>query len=320
MPTSIEVHLSDDYMARTLRVDVAEGLADQPKSIPPRWFYDARGSELFERITELDEYYPTRTERAILAANASEIASLSGVRTMIELGSGSSAKTRLLLDACRPTLREFVPLDVSESAVRDALGKLAAEYPDLALRGVIGDFTAHVDRVGGASPRLVVFLGSTIGNFNADERASLLRAIRSELDTGDWLLLGTDLVKSPSVLVPAYDDARGVTAEFNKNVLHVVNSSLGADFDVSAFEHVAVWDAGHEWIEMRLRALRPMRVRVSSLDTEVSLADGEEIRTEISAKFRPSGVRQALSAAGFDVARFYTDADSYFGVTLARAV
>lgn len=320
MGADIEVHLSADHLARTLRADVVKGLSDQPKWLPPRWFYDARGSELFERITELDEYYPTRTEHAILAAHAAEIASLSQARTMIELGSGSSVKTRLLLDACAPTLREFVPLDVSESAVRDALDKLAAEYPDLALRGVVGDFTEHVDRVGGVGPRLVVFLGSTIGNFTASERTALLRAVRSELDTGDRLVLGTDLVKSPSVLVPAYDDADGVTAEFNRNVLRVINTSLGADFDVDAFEHVAVWDAEREWIEMRLRATRPMRVTVSDVDIVVELAAGEEIRTEISAKFRPDGVRAMLQAAGFAVERFFTDADGYFGVSIARAV
>ncbi|MFC4017018.1 L-histidine N(alpha)-methyltransferase [Micromonospora sp. GCM10011542] len=316
----LEIYLEEQDLERGLREDVRAGLSADPKWLPPKWFYDARGSELFEEITRLPEYYPTRAERAVLAERAPEIAALTGAKTLIELGSGSSEKTRLLLDAFtrRGGLGTFVPLDVSVSALRGSTAQIAADYPGLRVRGIVGDFTHQLDRLPTGGRRLVVFLGGTIGNLLPAERADFLADMRAALESGDWLLLGTDLVKDPSVIVPAYDDAAGVTAEFNRNVLRVINRELGADFDPEAFTHVARWDPQREWLEMRLRAERAMRVRV--LDLNVQFAVGEELRTEVSAKFRPEGVAAELAAAGFDAEEFWTDPDGLFGVTLARAV
>ncbi|GAB3809008.1 L-histidine N(alpha)-methyltransferase [Micromonospora zhanjiangensis] len=315
----LEIYLEEREVARGLRHDVRVGLTAHPKWLPPKWFYDARGSELFEEITRLPEYYPTRAERAVLAARADEIAATSGAKTLIELGSGSSEKTRLLLDAFarRGDLGTFVPLDVSVSALRQSTAEIAADYPALRVRGIVGDFTRQLDRLPTGGRRLVVFLGGTIGNLAPDERAGFLAAMRAALEPGDWLLIGTDLVKDPAVLVPAYDDEAGVTAEFNRNVLRVINRELGADFDPEAFRHVAIWDAEREWIEMRLRATRPMRVRV--LDLVVDFAEGEELRTEISAKFRRAGIEAELGAAGFVTRHLWTDDDGLFAVTLAQA-
>ena len=315
----LEIHLEERDLDRGLREDVRVGLAATPKWLPPKWFYDARGSELFEEITRLPEYYPTRAERAVLAAHADDVATLTDAKTLIELGSGSSEKTRLLLDAFtrHGDLGTFVPLDVSVSALRSSTEQIAAAYPGLRVRGIVGDFTRHLDRLPTGGRRLVAFLGGTIGNLLPVERSGFLTAMRAALETGDWLLIGTDLVKDPAVIVPAYDDAAGVTAEFNRNVLRVINRELGADFDVDAFRHVAVWDPEREWIEMRLRAERPATVRV--LDTDVVFAAGEELRTEVSAKFRPEGIAAELTAAGFDRRAFWTDPDGLFGVSLARA-
>ncbi|GGM07394.1 histidine N-alpha-methyltransferase [Micromonospora yangpuensis] len=295
------------------------GLTASPKWLPPKWFYDARGSELFEEITRLPEYYPTRAERTVLQRRAAEIAGLTGAKTLIELGSGSSEKTRLLLDAFtrRGGLGTFVPLDVSVSALRQSTEQIATDYPGLRVRGIVGDFTRHLDRMPTGGRRLVVFLGGTIGNLLPAERAAFLAATRAGLEAGDWLLIGTDLVKDPQVVVPAYDDAAGVTAEFNRNVLRVLNRELGADFEPEAFDHVALWDAEREWIEMRLRARRAMRVRV--LDLSVDFAAGEELRTEVSAKFRPAGIAAELTGAGFAAEQHWTDPEGLFGVTLARA-
>ncbi|MER7441150.1 L-histidine N(alpha)-methyltransferase [Micromonospora avicenniae] len=318
----LEIHLEEQDLARGLREDVRVGLTAEPKRLPPKWFYDARGSELFEEITRLPEYYPTRAERVVLAARAPAIAELTAAKTLIELGSGSSEKTRLLLDALtdRGGLGTFVPLDVSASALRGSTARIASDYPGLRVRGIVGDFTRHLDRLPAGGRRLVLFLGGTIGNLLPAERAAFLAGMRAALESGDWLLIGTDLVKDPSIIVPAYDDAAGVTAEFNRNVLRVINRELGADFDPSAFTHVVRWDATHEWIEMRLRADRPMRVRIPDLDLEVAFAEGEELRTEVSAKFRREGLAAELSAAGFAGRTFWTDPDELFGVTLARAV
>ncbi|WP_433528725.1 L-histidine N(alpha)-methyltransferase [Micromonospora sp. CA-263727] len=315
----LEIHLDDQDIGRSLRRDVRVGLTAGAKWLPPRWFYDARGSELFDEITRLPEYYPTRAERTVLAERAAEIAGLTGAKTLIELGSGSSEKTRLLLDAFtrRGGLGTFVPLDVSVSALRGSTAAVAADYPGLRVRGIVGDFTRDLDRLPTGGRRLVVFLGGTIGNLLPAERADFLARMRAALEVGDWLLVGTDLVKDPAVIVPAYDDAAGVTAEFNRNVLRVLNRELGTDFDPEAFTHVALWDPDREWIEMRLRAERPMRVRV--LDLDVTFAAGEELRTEVSAKFRPEGVAAELAAAGLRAERFWTDPDGLFGVTLARA-
>ncbi|HJP80391.1 MAG TPA: L-histidine N(alpha)-methyltransferase [Pseudonocardiaceae bacterium] len=325
MPDSditIDNHLSADHLDGALRSDVLAGLTAEPKTLPPKWFYDARGSELFEQITALDEYYPTRAEREILATYAAEIAETTGARSLVELGSGSSEKTRLLLTALREhgTLDTFVPLDVSGTALRESAAAIAADYPGLAVHGVLGDFTEHLDLLPGSAPRVVAFLGGTIGNLVPAERAKFLAGVRSVLNAGEWLLLGTDLVKDPDTLVRAYDDAAGVTAEFNRNVLRVLNRELDADFDVDAFAHVARWDTEREWIEMRLRATRAMRVHVAGLDLTVDFADGEEMRTEVSAKFRRDGVRSELADSGFELVSWLTDAQGRFALSLARAV
>ncbi|MET8704117.1 L-histidine N(alpha)-methyltransferase [Kitasatospora sp. NPDC004723] len=312
--------LPADHFSTALRHDVRTGLTAEPKTLPPKWFYDARGSELFEEITRLPEYYPTRAERAILTARAGEIAAATRARTLVELGSGSSEKTRLLLDALRDlgTLEAYVPVDVSESALTAAGEALATEYPDLAVHGVLADFTARLGLPPVGGPRLVAFLGGTLGNLLPPERAVFLRGLRAALDPGDFLLLGTDLVKDPAVLVAAYDDAAGVTAEFNRNVLAVLNRELGADFEPEAFAHVARWDAEQEWIEMRLRSLVSQTVKIPALDLPVHFAEGEEVRTEVSAKFRRERVAEELSAAGLELAAWWTDEPGRFGLSLAR--
>jgi L-histidine N-alpha-methyltransferase len=317
----LEIYLDEHDLERSLRADVTAGLTATPKWLPPRWFYDARGSELFDEITRLPEYYPTRSERAILTERAAEIAELTGAKTLVELGSGSSEKTRLLLDAltAHGTLSTFIPLDVSATALGDAVGKLGADYPELAVRGIVGDLTRHLGVIPDSDARMVAFLGGTIGNLVPAERAVFLSDLRAALDQGEYLLLGTDLVKDPAILVPAYDDAAGVTAEFNRNVLRVVNRDLHAGFDVEAFDHVAIWDAEREWIEMRLRARTAMRVPIRDLGLTVSFAAGEELRTEVSAKFRHDGVRRELAAAGFTLQNWWTDPAGLFAVALARA-
>jgi L-histidine N-alpha-methyltransferase len=318
--TTVEHRLPPDYRVASLRADVLAGLAATPKSLPPKWFYDAQGSALFEKITQLPEYYPTRAERSILRAVSAEIASSSGAHILVELGSGSSEKTRLLLDALRGAgrLREYVPVDVSESALVLAGDALAAEYPGLEVHAVASDFEQHLGLpAAGAGPRLVAFLGSTIGNMVPAQRAAFLRRVRDQLRPGDTFLLGTDLVKDPALLVAAYDDSAGVTAAFNKNVLAVLNAELGADFDLDAFDHVAAWDSEHEWIEMRLRSASAQTVRVRDLGLTVSFAAGEEMRTEVSAKFRRSGVAAELAAAGFALRSWWTDEAGQFGLSLS---
>ncbi|HVV10625.1 L-histidine N(alpha)-methyltransferase [Amycolatopsis sp.] len=317
----LDVHRDPDGITEALVMDVRSGLTAAQKWLPPKWFYDARGSELFEEITALPEYYPTRAEREVLQRESAEIARVTGARTLVELGSGSSEKTRLLLDGLRGhgTLREFVPLDVSETALAEAVEAIRADYPGLEVRGVVGDFTEHLGLLPGEPPRLVVFLGGTIGNFLPAERAKFLRSVRDVLAEGEWLLLGTDLVKDPVVLERAYDDAAGVTAAFNRNVLRVINERLGADFDLTKFVHESYWDAGNEWIEMRLRALEDMTVRIPAANLAVRFTAGEHIRTEVSAKFRPAGVSSELAEAGFELERWWTDSAARFGVSLARA-
>lgn len=310
--------LPEDATEAALRADVLHGLTRTPKTLPPKWFYDAHGSELFDRITELPEYYPTRAEREILLARAGEIAAATGARTLVELGSGSSEKTRHLLDAL-PELQTYVPVDVSESALRQAGEALIAERPGLGVHALIADFTAGLALPGTPGPRLVAFLGGTIGNLLPRERAAFLSSVRALLSPGDALLLGTDLVKEASVLVPAYDDAAGVTAAFNKNVLSVVNRELGADFDPGAFEHVALWDSANEWIEMRLRSLADQTVKIPALGLVVDFAWGEEMRTEVSAKFRKEGVSAELAAAGLEPTRWWTDERGRFALSLSVA-
>jgi L-histidine N-alpha-methyltransferase len=318
----LAVYLDDEDQAEQLRADARTGLTASPKWLPPKWFYDSRGSALFEEITRLPEYYPTRAEREILVARAAEIAALTGAGTLVELGSGSSEKTRLLLDALRGqgSLASFVPLDVSAAALAEAVAVLAGDYPELRIQGVVGDFNRHLKLLPANDARLVAFLGGTIGNLVPVDRAEFLAELRSTLEPGEWLLLGADLVKDPAVLVPAYDDAAGVTAEFNRNVLRVLNRELGADFVVDGFAHVALWDPVQEWIEMRLRARWPMTVHVPVLDLTVAFTTGEELRTEISAKFRQDGLTEELAAAGFAVRRWWTDAAGRFSLSLSEAV
>jgi L-histidine Nalpha-methyltransferase len=317
-PFALTRALPPDATAASLRADVADGLTRNPKQLPPKWFYDARGSELFERITRLPEYYPTRAEREILLARAAEIAAATGARTLIELGSGSSEKTRHLIDAL-PGLRAYVPVDVSESALTGAGRALLADHPRLAVHALVADFQAGIDLSGEVpGPRLLAFLGGTVGNLLPAERARFHARVAALLSPGDALLLGTDLVKDEAVLVAAYDDAQGVTAEFNKNVLAVLDRELGADFDPADFDHVALWDAREEWIEMRLRARTDLTAKITALDLTVPFAAGEEMRTEVSAKFRREGVRDELAAAGLAVRRWWTDRAGRFALTLAE--
>ncbi|MFG2616382.1 L-histidine N(alpha)-methyltransferase [Streptomyces sp. NPDC048507] len=311
---TLDEHAAD----AALRTDVLSGLTRSPKELPPKWFYDARGSELFEEITRLPEYYPTRAEREILLERAQEIAAVTGARTLVELGSGSSEKTRHLIEAL-PALETYVPVDVSESALTGAAEALLAEHPGLRVHALLADFTRPLRLPQSAGPRLVVFLGGTIGNLLPPERALFLASVRAMLSPGDALLMGTDLVKDEGVLVAAYDDARGVTAEFNKNVLAVIDRELGADFHTADFTHVAVWNREHEWIEMRLRATRAVTVKVRALDLAVPFEEGEEILTEISAKFRQEGVRRELAGAGLELSHWWTDAEGRFALSLSVA-
>ncbi|MBT1090166.1 MULTISPECIES: L-histidine N(alpha)-methyltransferase [Streptomyces] len=317
-PFLLTRNLPEDATDAALRADVLKGLTGTPKTLPPKWFYDAQGSELFEKITELPEYYPTRAEREILVDRAGEIAAATGARTLVELGSGSSEKTRFLLDALTG-LHTYVPVDVSESALTQAGQALVEERPGLDVHALIADFTGGMALPDTPGPRLVAFLGGTIGNLLPAERAGFLASVRALLSPGDALLLGTDLVKDEQVLVEAYDDAAGVTAAFNKNVLTVIDRELGADFDPGAFEHVAVWDRDNEWIEMRLRSRTAQTVKVPALDLAVHFAAGEEMRTEVSAKFRRDGVRAELSAAGLELAHWWTDGQGRFALSLSVA-
>ncbi|MFE7231610.1 L-histidine N(alpha)-methyltransferase [Streptomyces sp. NPDC057596] len=310
--------LPEDAMAAALRADVQNGLTSDPKTLPPKWFYDARGSELFEQITELPEYYPTRAEREILAGRAAEIAAALPARTLVELGSGSSEKTRHLIEAL-PRLHTYIPVDVSDTALEQAGRALVAERPGLNVHALIADFTAALALPHSPAPRLLAFLGGTIGNLLPGERAEFLASVRALLSPGDALLLGTDLVKAEDVLVRAYDDAAGVTAAFNKNVLSVVNRELGADFEPDAFDHVALWDATNEWIEMRLRSRTAQTVKVPALDLAVHFAAGEELRTEVSAKFRKDRVSAELAAAGLELERWWTDGEERFALSLSVA-
>jgi L-histidine N-alpha-methyltransferase len=318
--TTIDRYLTPEDLAASLRTDVRAGLTSTPKVLPPKYFYDGRGSELFEDITRLPEYYQTRAEATILSEHAADIADLTKARSLVELGSGSSEKTHLLLRALRDvgSLQSYVPVDVSADAIEWALPGLVAEYPGLDVHGVVADFERHLDRLPADGPSLVAFLGGTIGNFEPDQRAAFLAAVGSTLEPGDALLLGTDLVKDPVRLVRAYDDAAGVTAAFNLNVLHVINRELGANFDVDRFEHVAVWDADHQWIEMRLRSLGAQRVDVPGLSLSADFAAGEEMRTEISAKFTRERLEADYAAAGLELAGWFTDGEGLFSLTLAR--
>jgi L-histidine N-alpha-methyltransferase len=311
----IEVLFSPDERNTELREEVRVGLSSTPKELQPKWFYDERGSELFDLVTQLPEYYLTRAERSILERHAGEIAALTDPATLIELASGTSDKTRILLDAVAP--QQFVAFDVSEETLRASAQRLAREYPALEVRAVVGDFEHHLPLLPTNGRRLLAFLGSTIGNLPPARRTLFLSAVASTLHNGDTFLLGVDLVKSPERLVAAYDDASRVTREFNLNVLRVLNRELDGDFDVSAFEHVARWNAEKEWMEMFVRSLRDQTVRLEALELEVTFAAGELMLTEISAKFHQARLTSELAAAGLVVQRRWTDDAGDFAVLLA---
>ena len=319
MTLSLSNHLAADSAAQALRRDVRDGLTQTPKSLPPKWFYDSVGSDLFDQITRLPEYYPTRTEAQILLARSAEIAVASGADTLVELGSGTSEKTRMLLDALRDSgsLRRFIPFDVDAGVLNAAGAAIQREYPGIEIDAVCGDFEEHLDEIPRVGRRLVAFLGSTIGNLTPGPRADFLAALSDTLQPGDSLLLGTDLVKDVDRLVRAYDDSVGVTAKFNRNVLAVVNRELDADFDLDAFEHVARWNAEEERIEMWLRATSAQRVRIAALDLAVEFAADEEMLTEVSCKFRADGVEAELAAAGLHRTHWWTDPAGYFGLSLS---
>jgi L-histidine Nalpha-methyltransferase len=316
---TFEHHLEQDWRNAALVDDVRRGLGRHPRRLSPRWLYDDRGSELFDQITRLPEYYPTEAEREILTDRATEIAELSGADTLIELGSGTSDKTRTLLDAFTATgqLRRFVPFDVSEQTLRDAATELRERYPGVAVHGVVGDFTLHLAHLPRDGKPMVAFLGSTIGNLYVEERRAFLHTLAANLPQGASLLLGVDLVKSLDRLVPAYHDAQGVTARFTLNLLDVLNRELGADFDTAAFDHIAFWDPVHERMDLRLRANDDQQVAIPGAGMQLDLNDGEEIRVEISTKFRLPRITEELADAGFVVRQTWTDRAGDVAVLLA---
>jgi L-histidine Nalpha-methyltransferase len=320
---TVSVHLDPADWSEHLAAETRAGLGDDPPWIPPVWFYDETGSRLFDEITRLDEYYPTEAERRVLGAHADDIAAITGATTLIELGSGTSDKTMLLIDALHRagTLRRLVPFDVSEEVLVRSSQQLAARLPEVEVHAVVGDFHRHLGELPDGDTRLLAFLGSTIGNLDPDQRAGFLAEARAALDETDWFLLGTDLVKDAARLVAAYDDAAGVTARFNRNALTVLNRELGADFDPDAFDHRARWDAAATRIEMHLVARTDQHVCVAGLDgLEVTIPAGHHLRTEISTKFTPTGVAAELAAAGFAVAHSWSDPAGDVVVTLAHPV
>ena len=316
--TVIDVHLRDGALA-SFADDVRAGLGSDPKAIPPKYFYDARGSELFEQITELPEYYPTRVEQSILDGAGAEIIAAVRPSEIVELGPGSARKTDALL---RPMIESgagarYVPVDVSESAVEMCAERLAGQYPGLEIHGLVGDFEHHLDRIPPAvGRRLIAFLGGTIGNLDAPQRHRLLAALRAELGPDDRLLVGTDLVKDRARLEAAYNDTAGVTAEFNRNLVRVINAHLGADLDPDAFEHVAFYNEREQRIEMWLRATAEMRARIDALGMEVGFACGDQFRTEISCKFTRESLEVEYGAAGLQLEEWRTDSAALFALSL----
>ena len=299
---------------------VREGLTGSPRSISPRFFYDDHGSKLFERITELPEYYPTRTEESILKAVADDMVRVSGAEELIELGSGAATKTRILLDAMREQgkLRRYLPFDVSEGMVRRVADELLAEYAEIEIDAVVGDFTSGLHSIPGGMNRLLVFLGGTIGNFRRHEAVTFLKNLRQALDGGDYFLLGADLIKDVNRLEAAYNDRQGVTALFNKNALCVLNRLLEGDFDPEGFEHHAFYNAKDQRIEMWLRSMRSQEIHLPKIELEFLLSDGEAILTEVSRKFDRKTVESMLTQSGFELVEFYTDPENLFALALAR--
>jgi L-histidine N-alpha-methyltransferase len=320
MSTENRVQAHPGSYLDTLRADVRAGLTATPKTLPPKYFYDARGSELFDEITRLPEYYLTRAETSILQERAARIAELSQCESLVELGSGTSAKTRLLLRALVDggTLREFVPFDVDPAVLAEASEALTKEYPDVSVAPFTGDFERDLGAIPATGRRTIAFIGSTIGNLEPAARAAFLTQVSAALRPGDTFLLGTDLVKDSGRLLAAYDDSAGVTAEFNRNILKVVNRELDADFAGEEFRHVAVWDSVNEWIEMRLRPTREQTATIKDLGLTVTFAAGEDLRTEISAKFRRENIEAELAIVGLRTLQFWTDPGGDFGLLLAQ--
>ena len=319
---AIELHLPEGGSWAGMAEDVREGLSCPFKELPPKYFYDERGSALFEAITELDEYYPTRAERSILDTRASEIVAAAEPTTLIELGSGAASKTRALLDAmyAAGTLETYVPVDISEEITRRAAAELVSEYDGLRVHGIVCDYETHLERVPREEGALIAFLGGTIGNFRPAPRRSFLARIATLMYPGDRFLLGTDLVKDPGLLELAYNDPGGVTEEFNKNVLRVLNRELDADFDPDAFEHVAFWDADNEWMDIRLRSLAEQFIDLRALDMRTHFARNEEMRTEISTKFTRARLEASYADAGLELVEWWTDPDGLYALSLARPI
>ena len=323
VPTSrlrVENHLDHGFFERSLRDDVCAGLQRSPKRLPPKWFYDDRGSELFEQITRLSEYYPTEAERSILRDNADDIARASGADTLVELGSGAADKTRVLLDGLSKTgqLRCFVPFDVSEGILRSSSAELLNNYPELTIHGVVGDFENHLRKIPMEGKKITALLGGTVGNFYPEQRKKFLEDIVAGMKSGDTFLLGTDLVKAIDRVELAYNDPYGITAEFNKNVLVVLNERLDANFEVEAFEHVATFDTVNEWIDIRLRSLKDQDIRIEGLDLDVHFDENEELETEISSKFTKEKVASELAAVGLELVEWWTDDRDDYAVSLSR--
>ena len=318
---TIDVHLPGGGPLSGIAADARMGLSAPFKELPPKYFYDERGSQLFERITELPEYYPTRAERAILDARAAEIVEVAGTSTLIELGSGSASKTRCLFDAMSSadSLDAYVPVDISEEITRDTAERLIGEYDGLRVHGVVCDYETHLERIPREPGGLIAFLGGTIGNFDPNTRRSFLARIASLMYPEDRFLLGTDLVKDPARLEAAYNDSEGVTAEFNKNVLYVLNRELDADFDPAGFAHLAFWDEVNSWIDIRLRSLADQTVRVSALDMRVEFAEDEEMRTEISSKFTRAQLEAVYAEVGLELVEWWTDPEGLFALSMAKA-
>lgn len=315
----VDNYLDDDYFDRALRSDVFQGLQLSPKKLPPKWFYDDRGSELFEQITRLDEYYPTEAERAILNTYAADIARASGADTLVELGSGAADKTRVLLNGLSETgqLKHFVPFDVSEGILRSSSMDLLDDYPELTISGVVGDFEHHLSKIPNEGKQLTALLGGTVGNFYPELRGVFLKEIVAGMKPGDSFLLGTDLVKNTARLELAYNDPQGITAAFNMNVLHVLNDRVKANFNPDQFEHYAVFDTENEWIDIRLRSLADQDVRVEELDLDVHFDEGEFLHTEISAKFTRGKVAKEVADAGLELTEWWVDPNGDYAVSLS---
>jgi L-histidine Nalpha-methyltransferase len=320
IPPTIDIHLSGRDLRDAMERDVRSGLTAEPKTLPPVYFYDDRGSKLFDQITRLPEYYPTRCERSILDAHAKDIAARSEADTLVELGAGTCEKSRLLLDAMQSTglLQRFVPLDVSDTTLWEAATALAEEYPGLSVNAVVGDFHQHLDHLPTGGRRLFAFLGGTIGNLDPRERRGFLIQLGKIMAIDDRLLLGTDLVKDRTQLVNAYDDRAGVTAEFNRNVLHVLNRELGANFDPGRFEHVARWNEPDQRIEMWLRSSQDQQIHVADLGLDLDFRSGEAMLTEISTKFSPESLEAEFNECGFVVESTWVSDGDEFLLTMAR--